>query len=358
MYTYLGSVPLKSGEQMDLGVIRCPDPSWGAQIKPLLGHKDRPAKEFFDAAFERPLDSLETRFYVGTIGGIAVTTVMIVGARGPAGGVGILGHVYTRPEHRQKGAYSQLMAAQMEDIRRAGYGALTLGTGFETPPYWIYHRFGFRSIDGVSGKMKWLANDEVEAQHFRPGAAIVRPMRWDDWPQLNLLAYQPAEPATVCGQAAAGEASAGGGREEHHSRTSEELPRSWVFRVKEQGGAVEGMFQAMRRNMARGVPITALTLASAHGAAVGWAILQPDELSFADGWLLDLYIYPAFRDEAPHLLEALPWPPRERVVAYSSAPDGYRAAALRAYGFKVVAELPGWLRRGHERCSLRVFARE
>src|SRR3954447_5955072 len=173
MYRHLGSAQLRTGEQMEIGVVECPDPSWGAQVKPLLGHKDRPTQEFFDAAFERRLDELDARFYLGTVGGFAVSNVMIVGARpgtaaagegsatGP-GAAGILGHVYTRPEHRQKGAYRHLMAAQMDDCRRLGYRALTLGTGFETHPYWIYHSFGFRSIDGTSGKMKWLADSEFE----------------------------------------------------------------------------------------------------------------------------------------------------------------------------------------------------
>ena len=41
MYRLLGSARLKTGEQMEIGVVECPDPSWGAQVKPLLGHKDR-----------------------------------------------------------------------------------------------------------------------------------------------------------------------------------------------------------------------------------------------------------------------------------------------------------------------------
>ncbi|MGH2367633.1 MAG: hypothetical protein ACRDI2_05490, partial [Chloroflexota bacterium] len=106
MYTHLGSVTLKTGEQMDLGVVQCPDPSWSPQVKRLLGHKGRDSLEHIEGALAGPLDALETRFYVGTIGGVAVTNVMIVGARG----AGILGHVYTVPEHRQKGAYSHLMA--------------------------------------------------------------------------------------------------------------------------------------------------------------------------------------------------------------------------------------------------------
>ncbi len=341
MYRYLGSARLKTGEQMEIGVVECPDPSWGAQVKPLLGHKDRPTQEFFNAAFERPLDDLETRFYLGTIGGLAISNVMIVGARSGAAGegtaaglgaVGILGHVYTRPEHRQKGAYRHLMAAQMDDCRRLGYQALTLGTGFETHPYWIYHSFGFRSIDGVSGKMKWVAGDGFEESWLRPGATRVRPMRWDDWPRLNLLAFQP--PAA-----------------------NEPLPRSWTFRVKGQGGAVEGMFQVMQRNVARGSQITALALESERGVPVGWAVLQPDDLAFGDGRLLDLYVHPAFEADAPQLLAHVPWPERGRVAAYTTGDDNYRTSALEQAGFRRAASLPGWLRDGDSQLDLAVWTR-
>jgi GNAT superfamily N-acetyltransferase len=330
MYRQLGSVALKSGEQMEIGVVRCPDPSWGAQVIPLLGHKSRETRDHFQRAFAGPLDDLDTRFYVGTIGGFAVTNVMIVGSRG----AGILGHVFTRPEHRQKGAFTHLMRAQMDDVRRDGYRLLTLGTGFETHPYWIYHGFGFRSIDGVSGKMKWLADPGAERDLFRPAPSQVRPMRWDDWAWLNAACFQPAAP-------------------------DEELPRSWVFRAKAQGGAAEGMFQQLQRNVSRNEPITALALQSDTGATVGWVVLQPDSLALGDGASCDLYVLPGFRAEAHRLLAEVPWP-HSRVAAYTSytsGPAGWRAAALRAAGFEPAARLPGWLRRDGEPVALDVLVR-
>jgi hypothetical protein len=363
MYTRLGEAGLKTGERMEIGVVECPDPAWADRIVPLLGHKGEPWAHHIEAALHEPLDVLETRFYVGLVDGTAITNVMIVGARreahsggrpgkgsAPEGvaGVGILGHVYTRPEHRQKGAYSALMAVQMAHTQQLGYRILTLGTGFETPPYWIYHRFGFRSIDGTSGRMKWLAAPDAEADHFRPGTTTVRPMRWDDWAPLNLVAYQLTE-------------------------LDEELPRSWAFRLLKGHGSLEGSFvqlrlplpyhqspqslEEVRRQLAQGTELAALVLETAHGAAVGWAILQPDELALRDGWRLDLHVHPAFRAGAADLVAAVPWPEGAGAAAYTSAPDGYRAAALRAAGFRQVGELPGWLRRGQAPVPLRVLAR-
>src|SRR5438094_576002 len=145
MYRNLGSATLRTGEQLQLGVVECPDPSWGAQIMPLLGHKSQDTHVHFQSAFAGPLDHLETR-------------------------------------------------------------------------------------------------------------CNVRPMRWDDWAAINLLAFE----LPVAG---------------------EPVPRSWTFGVKGQGGGAEGRFQVLQRAISRGSHITPFVLENNHGAVVGWAILQPDELT-------------------------------------------------------------------------------
>jgi GNAT superfamily N-acetyltransferase len=343
VYTRLGEATLKTGEHMEIGCVECPDPVWAARIESLLGHKGPPWRYHVEAAVRQPLDDLQTLFYLGTIGGTAVSNVMIVGPRRGAGGagVGILGHVYTAPEHRRKGAYSRLMAVQMEHTQRLGYRLLTLGTGFESPPYWIYHSFGFRSSDGTSGRMKWLVTPDAEARWFRPGAVTARPMRWEDWAALNLLALHPTGP-------------------------DEELPRSWALRLPTGPGSVGSSFIELQLALASAPPHdgepqprpTALTFETEHGAAVGWAILQPDELTLRDGWRLDAYVHPAFSGQAARLLSATPWPEHARVTAYTGGPEGGRSAALRRAGFRLVAELPGWVRHGRAPAPLRVFARE
>ena len=330
MFTHLGQVTLASGEELALGCVTCPDPSWGAQVIPLLGHKSRESREHFEQAFAGPLDELDTRFYVGTIGGLAVTNVMIVGALRPTGGIGILGHVYTKPEHRQKGAYGALMAAQMAHVRETGYRVLCLSTGFETHPYWIYHKHGFRSIDGTSGKMKWLAEPAAEDDALTRTPARVRPLRWDDWAPLELLTYQPLRP-------------------------DEPLPRSALFALKGQG-SVEGPFQTLQRRLRRSERITAVVLESENGATVGWASLQPDPFAFGDALQLDLYVHHYFEADALQLLEALPLAGCARVNAYTTA-GGYRAATLESAGFRRAASLPDQLARDGQRTPLHVYTR-
>src|SRR5262249_19212993 len=142
MYTPLGSAPLKTGEQLSIGVVECPDEEWAPRVLPFLVHKRPETREHIRRALAAPLDDLRTYFYVGCLGERLITEVMVVGARG----AGILGHVFTLKEERRKGAYSALMDLQMRDMGRLGFTVLTLSTGFESPPYRIYHAHGFRSI--------------------------------------------------------------------------------------------------------------------------------------------------------------------------------------------------------------------
>src|SRR5437867_677157 len=100
MYTPISEEGLKSGERMEVGVILGPDAEWGPRLVPFLGHKSADYAAHIRKSLETPLDDLETRFYVGSIDGRPISQVMIVGARG----AGILGHVFTRPEERRKGA--------------------------------------------------------------------------------------------------------------------------------------------------------------------------------------------------------------------------------------------------------------
>src|SRR5206468_980302 len=75
VYRSLGEGRLTSGERLELGVVETPDPSWSDRIVPFLLHKGGDWNHHIAAALERPLDDLETRFYVGTVDGQLVTQV-------------------------------------------------------------------------------------------------------------------------------------------------------------------------------------------------------------------------------------------------------------------------------------------
>jgi hypothetical protein len=101
----------------------------------------------------------------------------------------------------------------------------------------------------------------------------------------------------------------------------------------------------------------AATLRTEHGAVAGWIVLKPDELTLETGLLLDLYVHPAFVDDAPKLGAGVPWPDTGRVTAYTSRPGGYRAAFFERAGLRPAAVLPGWIEGQGRSFDLHAFSR-
>lgn len=329
MYTPLGTAHLSSGETLHCGVVQTPDSQWGPRLIPFLKHKHPMWRSHIATSFERALDALETRFYVGTLGdpaGSIVTVVMVAGAQRPGGRVGLLGYVFTSPEHRGKGAYTALMSHQMEDCRRLGFVILTLTTARDSTAWRIYERFGFRADHPTtSGRMRWLAHPAAIPTWFSPGPLTIHPLAWDDWPALNVTAVQVPT----------GE---------------EDPPRSWAFYLPDHGTA-EGTFSGVLPAWAqlfgkrpRELPTHAVTLRSQTGAVAGWLIVLPDPLSFGGARLVDLYLHPAFHHIPETLVTALQEIPADTpLTAYLADPTGYRARALARAGFHAAATLPAWL---------------
>ncbi len=328
MYRPLGEARLTTGERLDLGVVEAPDPEWADRIATFLFHKPPDFDYHIRASLAGPLDGLATRYYLGTFEGQIVTNVMIVGARG----FGILGHVFTAPAWRRKGAYRQLMAAQMEDSRRLGYRALTLGTGYDSHAYWIYHSFGFRSVAEGSGPMRWLA--DPTARPIGPGPTEVRPTRWDDWAAYSYTTLEPVG-------------------------ADEALPRSPLLNVRAQGH-VEGAFLAfqhlLRRRPDAESRMLVLSDGEADGAVVGWCHVAPAPAVFADGWLLDLHVLPGFESDLERLIAGVSWPDAPVAFASDTRKEEY-LAALRSAGFAEVATLPRFVARPEGRRPLGLWVR-
>ena len=325
MYRQIGSGRLSSGEDIVLGVVEAPDPAWLERIGPFLSHKGGDWNYHIRQALTEPLDALESRFYVATVGEQVISQVMIVGGRG----CGILGHVYTAPAWRQRRAFGQLMAAQMADVRQLGFRVLTLGTGFESHPYWIYHSFGFRSVAPGSGLMRWLADPEAEEQYLAPASVEAAPLRWEHWAGLNVLALRPVE-------------------------TNEPLPRLPSLGAKGQH-SIEGSFVGFMRRYRSLEHPQSRVLCSATGAVVGWRLLAPDPRWSGDVWLLDLGLLPSFAGNIATLLGQIEWP--SAPVYALTTTDGERVTWLEKAGLRPQATLPRWLRLGEERRDLQLWAR-
>ena len=315
MVRQLAEVTLKSGQLMQCLLVEEPEARWAEDIRDLLVHKREHVHWHIGQCVAGPLDALETRFYLGVVDGEAVGNIMTV----EHGGIGILGHVFTRPEQRRKGIASRIMTAQMEDFRERDGRALTLGTGFDSPPFWIYHSYGFRSIAEGSGAMWYWGEPEQADELWRAALTGTAPPRWEHWPLVNLLCAQP-----------------------HGDRLRHAARRVWGQR------SFEGDFMKYKRELdAEDSSIAARLLENEAGLVVGWASVEDDPLWGGTAALLDLFVHPAAWQGASGLLTALPLPPKP-IFAYADE-DSPKNDVLQAQGFSLQASWPEYLPVGGDR---------
>jgi hypothetical protein len=313
MYTHFGDERIKSWEALELGVVTAPDGEFSAGVVGLLGHKGGEWQFHIEAALGGQTDLLETRFYLGLLAGVPVANVMTVENQG----VGILGHVFTRPEQRRKGICQAVMTRLMDDFRERDGHVLLLGTGYESAPYWIYHSFGFRSLAGGFMRYAVAPEDTFEREWFAADTVRVAPMAWRHWPLIGLLGAQ----------------------------TGGETLRSAAWRLSGIG-CLEGPVANTLAGQSQGRSVSGVVLETARGAVVGCATLHPTGEG-ANGWpgvwLLDFFTHPDFTSHSGDLVDALTWP-AGKIIAYvdTGAPD--KAAVLAGKGFEREGSLRDFLR--------------
>lgn len=325
MYEILGETKLKSDETMEVGVVYAPDQPHAEEIMKFLGHKP----QFFDWHIERcvvdALDELETRFYVGKVDGNIITNIMTV----EHNGVGILGHVYTLPDQRRKGACKGTMAYQMEDFRQRNGRALYLGTGYNGHPYRIYHSFGFESVYPESGFMKYHVNGDFEETYFAPTTAHPKSVEWHDWPKLTAL-------SGIVGW---------------------DTLRSLLWNVYGPTN-LEGGFLTFKHTLEESdVLDDAKFLATEAGAIVGWATVNRDSKWRHNIALLDLFFHPNFADSVPTLLSSLKFP-ELKVQCYISDDAEKKAEVLENAGFSCEGRFKNHIEYRDKKCDVLVFGRE
>jgi GNAT superfamily N-acetyltransferase len=309
MVRQLARVTLKNGERMQCLLVEEPEVSWAQDVQHLLVHKREHVHWHIARAIAGPLDKLETRFYLGVVFGEAVGNIMTV----ECNGIGILGHVFTRPDQRRKGIASRIMSFQMQDFRERGGRVLTLGTGFDSPAYWIYHSHGFRSIVEGSGAMWYWQRPEAEEELWQSPVAGTTAPRWDHWPQINLLCIHPQ-----------GEQLRHTARRLWGPRNFEGDFTKYLYDLDQEGSGIVGR-----------------VLENEAGIAVGWASIEDDPIWGERAGLLDLILHPTTWHAASDLLEALPLSDRP-VFAYVDQ-GSPKEDLLRTHGFVQQASWPKWL---------------
>lgn len=315
MYQSLGNISLKSGEQVEAGVVRGPDSAWTERLVGLLAHKGDPWNWQNAQVLEQDL-GLAVNFYILHRGAVPFANIMTV----EQAGVGHFGHVWTEPADRQQGASSQLMRLQMQDFVDRGGRALFLGTGVDSVPFRMYASFGFQGIEPGSGYMAFYSQSqaEFEASYFAPGPVTIQPLAWPHWSASAPLFLGDFPGLIRC------------------------APLQLFGRSSTEGPLLDALLAATQRQAA-GEPLQVLALQNqATGAVVGlaawnWHPVWPETV------LVDCYCHPAYWRHADDLLQALPLPAAVRRVAYVDGGHAVKATCLAAAGFQPVATLPQWL---------------
>lgn len=297
----LDSVQLRSGETLELAVVECPDAGQSEELSLFYAHKEEHWLWQIEQALRRPLDNLETRFYVGRVAEDLAGSICTYEHEG----VGIFSHVYTEPRWRGRGIASRIACALLPDFVERKGSFLVLGTDYNSQAYRIYQRVGFESLRPESGTMLWEARQGSFADYFQPQSCRVTGLSWHHWPRLcALMAHE-----------------AGG----IYAKNWYSQPWTWF----------ENDFLLFMQQIARH-EMRASVLEGEHGAALGFAFLSlrwPGE----DEWQLTVYTYPGFWDQASLLLDALgELPARTRCYADSTTE---RFDLLLSYGFRERARL-------------------
>jgi GNAT superfamily N-acetyltransferase len=120
-----------------------------------FGHKGWPyedcIRDFLEHGSEGEREGLEWRFYLARADGRPVSNICTWEHRG----IGILGHVYTRPEWRQKGLAKRLFALQMKDFAERDGREMYLNVMPGSVAHRLYRSLGYEDIDGKPGGMVW-----------------------------------------------------------------------------------------------------------------------------------------------------------------------------------------------------------
>ena len=324
MYTQIAASTLRTGEKLEIGVVLAPDDDYAPLVRPILAHKSSNEQWHLDEVFAGRVSPLETRFYLGSLNDRAICNIMV----SEHDGIGIVSHVYTAPAHRRKGVARLVMTEQMADFQVRDGRYLTLSTGFDTHPYYLYHGFGFRSVVPESGHMKYMGHAAYEREHFREGKARVVPGDWRNWPSLNVFCAQSGPPSL------------------RNVGLGHIGPRMF-----------EGAYLGLMKQTREADDVQVRLTVTERGAVAGYAILAPDTRWRGETFLLDLTVHSAFTAQLKPLLDSFALPTGRKVICHVEPDDAPKSAALQDAGFIHEATLRKQFRSAGQAMDVEVYAR-
>ena len=323
MYKKLSDAQLKTGETMEIGLVLTPDAEYADRMIDFLSHKGDSWRWHIEGALKGEITGLETRFYIGQLNDHIITNVMTV----EYNRTGFFGHVFTRPEHRRKHACTLVMEKQMEDFRQRGGGIMLLGTGYDSPAYWIYHSHGFRSVTEKSGFMRYSTEDNFEIDHFTYGGVKVVDVEWKHWPLMNVLASVPG------------------------IETLRSLDFG-LYGIADFGGAFLEFIKSLKEGRRK-----AKLLESESGAVAGCAVLSSDRRWRDKTFLLDIFAHPNFISYYDMLLNSMELPEGKIQCYVDANAPGEKIAALQQADFNREALLKNQFEWGDDRVDVFIYSK-
>lgn len=315
-------ITLSTGEKVEVAVINCPDLTWAEPIEKLLAYKGEPWN-WQNSQFLREELGFETRFYVLHRNGVPFANVLLSEGHG----LGIVNHVWTVPEDRQKSASKSLVRVVMDDFKKRDGQALFLQAGYAEVAYFMYQKFGFESIEPQSGYMDWYAKDKTQflQKYFAVGETRLQPLQWKHW--LSIQPLLQCEDDCITRIVAL----------KHVGRRTTE-------------GPFLSLLQDELARRAKGENPRAYVLETTPSAIVGFAMWSWHPF-WPDTCLLDVYCHPSYWDKAKELLEALELPDADRYIAYADVLCKAKQKALRDAGFKQTLLLKNFVANDWARSS-------
>ncbi|HEY3323466.1 MAG TPA: GNAT family N-acetyltransferase [Planctomycetota bacterium] len=308
MYQKIQDAKLKTGESVELGVVLGPaTPELAASMRALLGHKGEIWKWQIEQSLTRADTKVESRFYILLKDRQPIANICSV----EHNGIGIFGHVYTAPAERRKGAADIIHGHQIADFKKRGGRALYLGTGYDTHPFHLYEKHGFKGVEPRSGYMYWFADNQqsFERDVFAKAPVRVEPLSFEHWPTLPALAMM-----------------------NHSARVR--IAGMDVFSIRSTEGGSLPYLVAMHCPEKKDDGFRAFVAVSEKSQVpVAIACVRPDPIFELQTDILDMFCAPGFEDTLRPMVEKLALLPARTVICYSDGLWPVKPKLLADLGF-------------------------
>jgi GNAT superfamily N-acetyltransferase len=274
-------------------------------LRKLLAHKDGIWQLHLEEDFGGRIKELETRFYVGAIDEELAGNIMTA----EFGGLGVMGHVFTPPEHRRKGICDVLMDFHLDDFRQRKGNALYLNTGYDSPPFHIYLRHGYHPIPEAPGSMWWSPDPDWSPADLWDDLSRVKvcELQWRHWPSANALFLEKDLP----------------------------IVRNVTY-TKYGVGNAEATFLCVMSDLRDAQSrVQARAIESRSGHLAGLATLAPERRwgRRSTTFVFDLCVHPKAGDVIDDVAEEFEWP-AAHVLAYAAENDESAIDRYSKIGFR------------------------